>query len=320
MPAWVKISEHKHTGKLRSHEHTSYVFLGILLFVVGVALTSFTSYAYVGRGPGAGSVGMSGVVAGKPPTSAAHITSPTDGQHFSTTPITVKGTCPTDSLVEIFKNDIFAGSTPCTTDGSFSLESDLLIGANVVYAKVYDALNQAGPDSNKITVWYDVLGIQGGILTSLNFGGNQLLINTDAIFRGTFPNQEMTIPIDIIGGRAPYAVNIQWGDGTNKVVSRTDNQTFRVGHVYEKAGTYQLSLQATDADGRVAFLTVASIVNGQPPVAETTTPSKSVTDNLLLLWPLYAATFAVVISFWIGEWREKRMLAKHHLLILDQNV
>ena len=35
-------------------------------------------------------------------------------------------------------------------------------------------------------------------------------------------------------------------------------------HTYTKAGTFQLSIQATDADNRVAFLTVASIVNGQP--------------------------------------------------------
>jgi hypothetical protein len=110
-------------------------------------------------------------------------------------------------------------------------------------------------------------------------------------------------------------VNIQWGDSTNKVISRPDNASFRAAHTYAKAGTYQLSIQATDADGRVAFLTVASIVNGQPdPEVSAISNANQTTSLLLALWPLYAAIFAMTISFWIGEWREKRILIKHGLL------
>ena len=315
MPHLAPIA-HAHTGKPVSHHHTSYAPLGILLFVVGLLLLTYTTSAagltWTRPGPAAGSVGITGVVPGKPPTKAAVITSPTNGQRFSTTPVAIKGSCPENTLVEIYKNDIFAGSTPCDKNGSFNLEIDLLIGQNLLVAKVYDALNQQGPDSNSITVFYDVSGAQAGPLTSLNFGGSQLLINTDAIFRGTFPGQEMSIPIDIIGGRAPYAVNIQWGDAKNSVIARHDNTTFRTAHTYEKAGTYQVSLQATDADGRVAFLTVAAIVNGQPAPAATATTDdkKTVLSGLLVLWPLYLGTFAVVVSFWAGEWRERKVLER----------
>ena len=311
---WLKLSQHPHSGKLRPHEHTSYLPLGILLLVVGFALLTFTSYA-ASPPPAPSSVGIIGTMPGKPPTTAAVIKSPTNGQRFSSTPISISGTCPATTLVEVFKNNIFAGSSPCTTSGTFALETDLLIGANVLIVRVYDALNQTGPDSNAVTVYYDALAPQGSPLASLNFGGNQMIINTDAVFRGTFPNQEMTIPIDILGGRAPYALNIQWGDSTNKVVSRPDNATFRTGHTYLKAGTYQLSIQATDADGRVAFLTVASIVNGQPPIENTNSVVSGNTNGLLLLWPLYAATFATVVSFWLGEWREKRILKQRGLLV-----
>jgi hypothetical protein len=252
---------------------------------------------------------------GKPPTVAATITAPTNQQRFSVSPVPVSGTCPANTLVEIFKNDIFAGSTPCTEKGTYTLDVDLLIGQNILIARVYDSLNQPGPDSNAVTVFYDALPSQADSLAPLNFGGDQLLLNTDAVFRGVFPEEELNIPLDVIGGTPPYAVNIQWGDSNNKVVPRSDNVTFKVGHTYRKPGTYQISIQATDAVGRVAFLTVASIVNGQPTVVAATTQSGASTNKLLLLWPLYVGTFAVVISFWLGERREKQILMKRGLIL-----
>lgn len=312
----LKLAHHTHTARVRPHEHTSYLPLALVLFVVGICLSSFTVSAWERPGPSAGSIGMYGTVPGKPPTTAAVIATPTNNQRFSQTPIIVSGTCPKDTLVELFKNDIFAGSSVCTTDGTFSFEIDLLAGQSTLVARVFDALNQVGPDSNSVVVYYDAPANTSSPFAQLNFGGPQLLLNTDAVFRGAFPGKEMTIPLDIIGGRAPYAINIQWGDSTNKVVSRPDNTSFRTAHTYQKAGTYQLSVQATDADGRVAFITVASIVNGQPDPAVTASASAQETTNtLLLLWPLFAATFAVVVSFWIGEWREKRLLEKRGLLL-----
>lgn len=310
-----KLLHHSHTGRLRSHEHTSYPLLAAVLLIVGFVLTTFTASAATPYdGPESGSVGLTGTVAGKAPTEGATIKTPVSGQKFAKSPIVISGTCPNDTLVEIFKNDIFAGSTYCTSDNTFSLEVDLLIGSNKLTAKVFDALNQEGPASNTVTVTYSPSLSSGSGITSLNFGGDQLIINTDAVFRGSFPQEDMSVPIDIIGGRAPYAVNVQWGDSTNKVISRPDNATFQATHAYAKAGTYQLSIQATDADGRVAFLTVAVIVNGQPDTVTTTTTTQK-TNLLLMLWPLYAAIFAMTLSFWFGEWREKRVLAKHGLLI-----
>jgi hypothetical protein len=269
----------------------------------------FTSFALsaASPGPASESIGLTGVMPGKPPTTAATITSPTQGQRFSTTPISVKGTCPENTLVELYKNDIFAGSTSCDANGKYSVDIDLMYGENILIARVYDALNQAGPDSNAVKVFYDVLPPQSAGINSLSFGGAQLLLNTDAVYRGLFPSKEFNMPIDILGGTPPFALNIQWGDGTNKVVSRPDNQNFSVAHTYQKAGIYQIRIQATDSQGRVAFLTVAAIVSGQPAAAATsdnTTP----TNKVLMLWPLYTASVAVVISFWLGERREKHIL------------
>ncbi|MBL8160071.1 PKD domain-containing protein [Candidatus Saccharibacteria bacterium] len=313
----LKLSHHSHSGQIRPHEFTSYIPLLLLLVVVGLALGTYTATAATtSPGPEKGYIGLTGAVPGKPPASGAVILVPGSGARFSTSPITVSGTCPAGTLVEVFKNDIFAGSTPCDSDGTFSIEIDLLFGNNVLVARVYDALNQPGPDSNAVSVFYDALPGQGGALVPLDFGGAQLLLNTDAVFRGSFPGQEMTMPLEILGGSPPYAVNIQWGDTTNKLVPRNDNTPFQESHVYKKAGTYQITLQGTDAAGRVAFLTVAAIINGQPPV-EQVAGVKETTNQLLLLWPLYVATVAVAIAFWLGEMREKQVLRKRGLLIYN---
>lgn len=318
MLKWLKLSHHSHSGKLRPHEHTSYLPLGFLLLIVGFALTTYSTAVYSATpytGPEAGSVGLTGTVPAKPPTEAATIQKPTNGQHFATSPVTVSGTCPKNTLVEIYKSDIFGGSTPCSDTGTYSLEVDLLIGENILIARVYDVLNQPGPDSNAVTVFYDALPPQAGPTSSFYFGGAQLLLNTDAVFRGTFPNEEMAMPIEIIGGTPPYALNIQWGDLTNKVVARNDNFGFTVAHTYKKAGVYQIGLQASDAEGRVAFLTVAAIVNGQPDAAITAGTKPEDTNRLLVLWPLYVGIIAAVVSFWLGEQREKQVLRKHGQLL-----
>lgn len=306
----VLFSKHEHSGKLRPHTYTSYVPLIILLLLTAIPLSAYTSFA-LSPGPESRSVSLEGTVPGKPPTKAATITEPTDQKRFSISPVTVTGTCPVGTLVEIYKNDIFAGSTVCNDSGTYTLQIDLFIGQNVLIARVYDALNQTGPDSNKVTVFYDLLPAQGAGITNFNFGGPQIVLSTDAVFRGTFPGQPMTMPLTILGGTAPYAFNIQWGDGQNTVVSRNSNATFLTDHIFKKAGTYQISVQATDAQSRVAFLSVAAIVNGQPDsIAGTTIKNTSAIAGILTLWPLYVSIVAVVLSFWFGELREKRVMRR----------
>jgi hypothetical protein len=314
----LKISHHKHSGKYRPHEYTSYFPLSVLLLVVGLTLMVGTVYA--GHPPPqSGSVGLSGIMPGTAPTTAATITTPSDGQHFTTSPIVIKGSCPKTTLVEIYKNDIFAGSTSCDSTGNFSLSIDLLVGKNALVARVYDALNQAGPDSTTVTVYYDALPPQASPLTPLSFGGPQLLLTTDAVYRGAFPGQEMSISIGIIGGIAPYAINIEWGDASNSVIPRNNNITFRAPHTYKKPGTYEIIIQGSDSQGREAYLQVAVIVNGQPAATPATTTEKTKLNTLLILWPLFAIAITATISFWLGERREKRVLAKHGLLLQPQN-
>lgn len=309
MASWHGIRRHHHSGRLRPHEYTSYAPLALLLVIVGLILCVCTVSAQR-PGPDAKSVGLSGTMPGKPPTKGAVITSPRNGARTPTSPLTVEGTCPAGLLVEIYKNDIFAGSTMCGEDGRFKLQIDLLFGENRLIARVFDALNQPGPDSPIVTIFYDAVPEAGAPLSGISFNGTQMLLNTDAVFRGSFPGEQMAMPLTIVGGVAPFAVNVQWGDSKNNVIPRNDNMTFNATHTYTKAGVYQITVQATDSQGRVAFITVAAIINGEKAAALAPIESDKPLNKFLVLWPFYVTAVAMVISFWLGERREKHVLER----------
>lgn len=318
----LKISHHVHSGRLRAHEHTSYIPLMLMTLLVGVMLVGLSIRTYVAAdspGPQAGSIGLTGAVPTKPPKQAATIDTPKGQQRFGISPIVVSGTCPVGTLVEIYKNNIFAGSASCESKGTYTLQIDLLYGQNSLTAQVYDVLNQAGPVSSAVIVFYDAVQPFAAGINILNFGAAQLLLNTDAIYRGIFPGQTLNVPISIIGGAAPFALNVQWGDENNKVIPRSDNTVFNASHIYQKAGVYKISFQASDAQQQVAFLSVAAIVNGQPAVVAgaNSGSQKKTLNKLLVLWPLYAIAATMVGSFWIGERHEKKIMQK--IIAIQQN-
>src|SRR4051812_9527377 len=94
-----------------------------------------------------------------PPTGPATITSPADGSHFSSVPIQVTGTCPSDgsgAYVKLYRDNVFSGSTLCQGDNTFHLTSDLFPGKNNLIARIFNITDDPGPDSVAITVYYDV--------------------------------------------------------------------------------------------------------------------------------------------------------------------
>jgi hypothetical protein len=100
-----------------------------------------------------GSVGLTGQISAPPPTQGATISFPTNGQNFGELPIVITGICPDGLLVKLFKNNVFGGSVQCV-GGNFSLQTDLFVGTNELVARVFDDLDQPGPDSNVVTVTF----------------------------------------------------------------------------------------------------------------------------------------------------------------------
>jgi hypothetical protein len=108
---------------------------------------------YLSAAQESGSVGLEGKINSEPPKTGATITLPRDGTTVTNLPTTISGLCPTGLLVKIYKNNVFAGSAQCN-NGSFSIQIDLFSGRNELVARVYDSLDQAGPDSNTVVVTF----------------------------------------------------------------------------------------------------------------------------------------------------------------------
>ncbi|MCE7936768.1 hypothetical protein DYH10_03195 [Candidatus Saccharibacteria bacterium CPR2] len=272
----------------------------VLILLINVVVLVSLTYAQ-SPNPQSGSIGLEGTIPSEPPKVGATISIPSGGQSFSQNPITVSGICPNGLLVKIFKNEVFAGSTTCQ-NGSYSIQIDLFSGQNELVARVYDALSQPGPDSNKVTVTYDDGSRDDGL--------SQLIITTNYATRGANPNETLTWPIAISGGKAPYAISVDWGDGTVDLISREFAGEFEISHVYKEPGTYNVIIKITDANGKTAYLQLVAVANG--PVDTTTTKQYEdkdlTTQTKIILWPMYLLIPLIPTAFYLGKRHELHSL------------
>lgn len=245
-----------------------------------------------------GSVGLEGKINTEPPKTAATITVPRDGTTVTTLPVTVSGLCTTDLLVKIFKNNVFAGSVNCK-NGSYSIQIDLFSGRNEIIARIYDALDQAGPDSNMVVLNYP----------TAQFGfSSRVSLTSSFAKKGADPGKTLTWPISLSGGIGPYALTVDWGDGkTPDVISQSFPGTFNISHVYDNAGIYNVVVRATDKEGQVAFMQLVGVANG--PLSQSVQGDKANKDNAgeaaqttRVLWlPVLATLPLLLTTFWLGK-------------------
>jgi Glucodextranase, domain B len=313
MLVFPRYSHHSLTGRLAAHHETSFALLLFVTLGMGMLLGGVTLTKNVNACGGGGFTSCSGsydvnaVVPPPKPRQPAIITSPSNGQSFSTNPVTVSGTCPNGSLVKVFTNGILVGSVICSANGHFSVPVDLVVGSNALTALPFNTLDQQGPTSPTVTVTLTQAAGGPGFST-------ELLLQSVNYFRGVEPGQQVTWPITIVGGQAPYAVSVDWGDGTVQVITRLAPGTFTVTHTYKQVGTGYLStfpliIRASDAAGHTAYLQLTTLVNTAVARA-TNAPAKSQPNTLLIIWPIWIVLLLMITSFWLGERREKRIMER----------
>jgi hypothetical protein len=332
MLVFPRYSHHTLTGRLAHHRDTSYGLLVFLMMAAGVLLLGATWPALAAgqsqqqatqqaasdlatqcasspanNGCPAHAITINAVVPPARPTGPAIITNPKTGQSFSADPVTVSGTCPHGAIVKIFTNGIFVGSIICSASDQFSIPVDLVIGSNSLTALAFNTLDQEGPTSPAVNV---TLTTPAG---GLGFS-NELLLQSVNYYRGVQPGQSVTWPITIVGGLAPYAVNIDWGDGTSELLTRLAPGPFTVTHTYKTAGTgylgtFPLIIRAADSVGHSAYLQLTTIVNPATGATSANKVTPSV-NELIIIWPIWIVLLLMIISFWLGEKREKRIMQK----------
>ena len=279
---------------------TRNAILASILVLLACALLVVSGANALGsqQNPQSGSVGLEGTVPGNPPTQAATIAVPSNGQVFTSIPITVSGLCKTDLLVKIFSNNVFVGSVTCV-NGSYSLKVDLFSGRNDLVARVYDTLDQAGPDSNVVTVTFnDAQFAQFGTHVTLTSSYARLGVN---------PGSVLTWPLILAGGRPPYAMSIDWGDGNGlDLKSVTFPGVININHTYTQSGIYNIVVKATDANNTSAYLQLVGVANGKIAGGlSTTNGSATVITKTIILWQFMLIALPLLLAaFWLGRRHE----------------
>lgn len=271
-----------------------------LPFFLGLVFVTHSVYAAQEQG----SVGITGTIPSPPPTTGATISLPINGTTITSIPVTVSGICPNGLLVKLFKNGVFAGSVQCD-NGSFSILADLFPGANELIARVYDELDQAGPDSNTVNVTF----IDNSANATM---ANRPSLTSNFAKRGANPGQKLTWPILLTGGVGPYAVSIEWGDGKTDLLSLQNPQEFIIDHTYDTAGVYRIVIKVADARDALAFLQLTAVANG--PLSQTndqsTENSASTVKTKTIWWPAALLIPFILSTFWLGKKYEKRRIRR----------
>jgi hypothetical protein len=336
----------RHTGKLLPHSATSYPLLAFLVLLVGVLMVVCSSMAAASNpGPVSDSYVVNAVVPGTAPSGPAVITSPVDQDRFSTVPITVSGTCPTNAAyIKLYKNDFFSGAALCNS-GQFSLQTDLFPGANQLKARVYNGADIEGPVSAPVTVYYDLKdfviqqpsntssGITNPVNTQVKGSASQagsvpapasLIISADYLYRAYYVNQQIEWQIGLSGGVPPYSVHVDWGDGKDTIYRQTTEGKLSIEHTYStpvsKKTAYIIKITATDSEGRASFVQLVVLVTTPGAYGSVATSGNTGSTNTPLgflerfvpyAWKIYGVTMIMLISFWLGEHREFNLLRNH---------
>ncbi|MDB5162558.1 MAG: hypothetical protein JWN28_165 [Candidatus Saccharibacteria bacterium] len=315
------VSSHAHTGKRMQARHTSHGFLLIALLLTGVLL-----FANLGalKAYGLNSSGSSHItvnVAGDPPTEGAAILFPAPNQLTRSPLLQVSGSCPTDTLVALYNNATFAGSTTCTAAGDFAVTVQLFEGINTLQAQNYDGLNQAGPSTPQVSITYQPEAVlpetpiepvvtqpsqlepapnvpavpvtvpQPSAQPCYDLPNSTVAsstatptISVNCIYRDLFVGDTLQFAVSIKGGASPYALLIDWGDGKTDLVSITGNAVQNLEHVYQTPGFHKVVLSTTDSNGAKSQIQTVVSVNGAPVTGAPTNPVDDVIKNIASIW------------------------------------
>lgn len=284
------------------------ILVGWAMAFVLVAGVGNVSALGSSQNPQSGSTGVQAEISSPPPSTAPTIGLPSNGQVFTSIPITVSGLCSGNLLVKVFANGVFVGSAVCQ-HGSYSLKIDLFSGRNDLVVRQYDALDQTSPASGTTTVTFND--------TSFVSFGSHVALTSDYARRGANPGQTLTWPVTVSDGTGPYALSVDWGDGKPAdLVSQPYPGTVNLQHVYDTAGTYNIVVKATDKNGSTAYLQLVGVANGavgsqnSGSTANNNNSTSKQTATKILWWPSVISIVLLIPGFWLGRRYELAAIRK----------
>jgi len=274
-------------------------------------------------------------------STGAVITSPTAGTVFTTeAPVTVNGTCPGSSYVEIYVNGTFGGVGLCSAGHLFQVQVSLFNGANTLVAKDFNVTDLQGPATSGVSVSLDlpvsipVAAASDQTITDVDNASNTanpvslpppLLLSSSFQWKTFSTGSTFSWKMDLEGGTPPYTVKIDWGDGQTSTYTFKGDPVFNISHSYAKPGYYSIKAYSLDAKGSQKAMQLAALISppgkngnffGGGPTATPAAdklkglPSFFVSSKnwLWIVWPSLLIVALMVFSFWLGELQDRRSL------------
>lgn len=318
-PTRPLLQHHHHSFKLLHRRHTSYPLVAFLLLLTGVFCLGWTGFA------SGGTYVVNAVVPAPPLTTPATITAPVDGSTTGNQIISARGTCPARSYVKLLRDQTMIGASQCT-NGEWSLQVSLLVGANRLSAQAYNLTDQPGPTADGVVVTYTPPAPKPVPQGSTGTGSPKpapaakpLTIGNDFQYKGYFTDQTVSLTLSLAGGVTPYALQVDWGDGQTDLRSVKTETKLTLHHVYDRppvvSNGYIITVTVSDgADVRtlLQLFAVVSPLPGGPANQEADnglfTPGSRYGSFWSVAGPTLAIALVALISFWLGERREFELL------------
>jgi hypothetical protein len=261
----LRLQHHRHTGRKLAHKHTSFHGLAIILILAGLFIVGLNLMAKAT----ADELHVYGKVSATLATEPAVIIHPTSGT-VSRPDLTVSGTCQvvTPALIVVLAvNNTEVGSAVCA-DGTFSIPIFILPGQHTLVARTYNITDDRGPDSEPVYILFVLPSppapasphqqeTQG---VGFTFKQDRPFVvfgpTKPAIWSGTFT-----------GGTLPYHVRISWGDYKNDDYTLEKSGEHSFSHFYRAMKPHDITIKATDSDGRSMTAHYAAVTPYRSPAA-----------------------------------------------------
>jgi hypothetical protein len=299
-----------------------------IILIAGVLMVGWTLQAM------AQSVIVS-VVHAPPLSQGAIITSPLNGSAFTESPITVSGTCPDNSYINLYDNDSFNGAAWCSAGNSWQIVANLSSGNNSLLAQDFNVTDDQGPTTPAVEVSYtpptpvfESSSLPAGVSPATGFSAPTyppLVVNTDFNYQVFAVGSNFSWTISVTDGVPPYSLVIVWGDNSSSTIKLATSSSLTIQHKYKTSGYFPVIINITDAKGQKKTVQLAALIapvgasgvinfnsTGQAPSSPAPAPKLSVKAKkwLWLAWPAYAAVALMLVSYWVGERKEYSKLVK----------
>ncbi len=180
------------------------------------------------------------------------ITFPVGGSTITDTSLTVRGTAQPGTRVELFDGSAIVGSTFASSNGEWEINISLSNPSYSLYARACRLL--ACSDFSQVVNFF---------WQSPGQLGSGLAIRLERYWFFIPQNSSITHNIHISGGNVPYALRVDWGDGSSDQLSTKDT-LLTLAHTYKKAGRFNGTVVVTDKNGAEAKQTFAIEVIATP--------------------------------------------------------